>query len=115
MASRESTTGSVEHQRSLGLSVTRTGARSHVFGLAEAATRAGVRLEVFLTGEAVALATDPRFPSLVRAAHRLGLCEVSARQRGMAPGEVAGVSERDFVTQARNAELAETCDRYLVL
>ena len=29
--------------------------------------------------------------------------------------EVAGLSDRDFVTQARNAELVAACDRYLVL
>jgi hypothetical protein len=71
-------------------------------------------LNVFLTGAGVHLLRDERFPALLEAADRLAVCEVSARQCGIRPAHVVGLCDKDFVTQAHNAELAESCDRYLV-
>jgi hypothetical protein len=83
--------------------------------LTAAARRAGFGVELFLTGDGVELLRDEAFSTLLELAERVGVCEVSARQRGIAPEDVAGLRSRDFVTQARNAELVEGCDRYLVL
>ena len=113
-ASSASSTASGETRRSLGLCVSSTNATTHVFGLVEAARRAGVQVDVFLTGAGVRLLTDERFPTLLGQADRVGVCEVSALQRGIRSGSVVGLCDKDFVTQARNAELAESCDRYLV-
>jgi len=99
----------------LGLCVTTTRSADCLFGLVEAAGRAGLSTQVFFTGDGVALLADERFPKLLQKAEAVAVCEVSARQRGIEPGSVAGLRDRDFATQARNAELVDSSDRYLVL
>ena len=47
-------------------------------------------------------------------AARLSVCDVSLRAAGIEAGNVGGLSDKDFVTQWRNAERVERCDRYLV-
>ena len=74
-----------------------------------------MRVDAFLTGAGVHLLRDSRFPTLLESADRLGVCEVSALQSQIRPGDVVGLRDKDFVTQARNAELVELSDRYLVL
>ena len=99
---------------SLGICVTTRGSTRHVLGLASAAVRAGISTEVFLTGEGVHLVRDRRFHELVASA-RVSVCDVSFRTAGFEPGDVDGLTDKDFVTQWRNAEMVERCDRYLVL
>lgn len=92
---------------------TRSGAR-HVFGLVDAAVRAEIAAEVFLTGEGVCLVRDDRFDTLVASA-RVSICDASYRAAGLGGEPVAGLTDKDYVTQWRNAEMVERCDRYLVL
>ena len=77
-------------------------------------TQAGISTEVFLTGEGVHLVRDRRFRELVASA-RVSVCDASLRSAGLEPGDVDGLQDKDFVTQWRNAEMVERCDRYLVL
>jgi hypothetical protein len=99
---------------SLGICVTTRGSARHVLGLASAAMRAGVSTEIFLTGEGVHLIRDRRFDELVAAA-RVSVCETSYRAAGLGGEDVTGLTDQDFVTQWRNAEMVERCDRYLIL
>jgi len=98
----------------LGIAVTTRDSAAHVLGVAEAARRAGIRTDIFLTGDGVHLAHHPRFPELLEAG-RVGVCEVSYIARGYRGRPVDGLTDKDFVTQERNAELVERSDRYLVL
>ena len=100
--------------RSLGLCVTTPGCAGHVAGLLEAAQRKGIRVEVFLTGDGVEVIRDPRF-SVLLAADRVAVCEVSFLQRGFRLDGVQGLEYRDLTTQAFNADIVARCDRYLVL
>lgn len=100
--------------RSLGICVTTRGCAQHVLGLVHAAGRAEVSTEVFLTGEGVHVVLDRRFPELVSSA-RVSVCEASLRAVGLGHEDAPGLTDRDLVTQWRNAEMVERCDRYLVL
>ena len=100
--------------RSLGICVTTRGSSGHVLGLARAAARARTSTEVFLTGEGVQMVLDGRFTELVACA-RVSVCDASFRTAGLAHEDFDSLSDRDFVTQWRNAEMVERCDRYLVL
>ena len=100
--------------KTLGICVTTPNSMPHVLGLARAAKKAGIKAEIFLTGEGVHLTQDPCFPELLQYG-RIGVCEVSHIERGFQGIEIPGLVDKDFVTQARNAELVEECDRYLVL
>ena len=98
----------------LGICVATRGHMAHVIGLAKAAKAAGKDVEIFFTGEGVHLTQDPRFPALLDAA-RVKVCEVSYDANGYKGKELPGVKYKDFVTQARNAEMVEECQRYVVL
>jgi hypothetical protein len=98
----------------LGICVTTRQNTHHVVGLAQAAAKAGVSTDVFLTGDGVHLIGHRRFPELLAAA-RVGVCEVSYKAEGYGGEEVPGLGDKDFVTQWRNAEMVQRCDRYLVL
>jgi hypothetical protein len=100
--------------RSLGICVTTPGSARQTLGLTSAAVRAGISTEIFLTGEGVHLVRDRRFYELVGAA-RVSVCDVSFRTAGFEPGSVDGLADKDFVTQWRNAEMVERCDRYVIL
>ena len=99
---------------SLGICVTTKGTTHHVLGLAQAAARAGVSTEVFLTGEGVQLVSTPGFRELLARA-RVSVCEASFLGAGLSRDQAAGLADKDFVTQWRNAEMVERCDRYLIL
>jgi len=80
--------------------------------LTEAAHEKGKTIEIFFTGNGVKLTQAPDFEKLVGKA-RLSVCDVSFRAFGF-EGDVPGVGFKDFATQARNAEMVNSCDRYLV-
>jgi hypothetical protein len=84
----------------------------HVISLTNAAHDKGKKIEIFFTGAGVKLTQDPRFKELVGKA-KLSVCDVSFRGFGLS-GEVPGVGFKDFATQARNAEMINKCDRYVV-
>ncbi len=96
----------------------------HVIGLARAARKAGKEVEVFFTGEGVLLTKDPRFPELLDVARsgsakphgQVTCCEVSYMAQGLTAGKAtSGLRDKDFVTQGKNAEMVEECERYVVL
>jgi hypothetical protein len=99
---------------SLGICVATRNQLAHVIGLAKAAKAAGKTVELFFTGEGVLLTQDPRFRELVGTG-RLAVCEVSYIANGLKGKEAPGVGFKDFVTQGRNAEMLERCERYVVL
>lgn len=100
--------------RSLGICVTTRESARHVLGLAGAAARVGISTEIFLTGEGVHLVRDHRFQELIEAA-RVSVCDASFRAAGLDGEKVPGLTDKDFVTQWRNAEMVEHCDRYLIV
>jgi len=96
----------------LGILVCTNKYLDYVIRTAEAAHRKGLDIQIFFTGQGVLLTQEPRFKELVDHA-RLYVCDVSFRANEL-EGEVPGVGFKQFVTQARNAEMIEECDRYLV-
>jgi hypothetical protein len=100
--------------RSLGICVTTRESARHVLGLAGAAARVGISTEIFLTGEGVHLVRDRRFQGLIEVA-RVSVCDASFRAAGLDGEDVTGLTDKDFVTQWRNAEMVEHCDRYLIV
>jgi sulfur relay (sulfurtransferase) complex TusBCD TusD component (DsrE family) len=107
----------------LGICVATKAQMAHVLGLAKAARAAGKEVKVFFTGDGVLLTQDPRFPELLRTARegsslahgQVGVCEVSYIANGLKGKPLEGMRDKDFVTQGRNAELVEECQRYVVL
>ena len=100
--------------QTLGICVATLNAFDHLMGITLAANRADKKVKIFLTGEAVHLTQNERFPDLVQMA-KVGVCEVSYLANGFKDKEIAGLTDKDFVTQAANAEMVEECDRYLIL
>jgi len=98
----------------LGICVAGESNLRHVIGLTRAAKTAGKGVEIFFTGEGVLLTRDPRFSELIGAA-RVSVCEVSYIANGLRGQPVEGLVDKDFVTQGRNAEMVEECDRYVIL
>jgi hypothetical protein len=84
----------------------------HVINLTTAAHAKGKQIEIFFTGAGVRLTQDKRFSKLVGKA-KLSVCDVSFRGFGLS-GDVPGVGFKDFATQARNADMINKCDRYVV-
>ena len=103
-----------EAKGTLGICVATKSQIAHVIGLAKAAKAAGKTVELFFTGEGVHLTHDPRFGELLGTG-KIGVCEVSYIANGFKGKEVKGLGFKDFVTQARNAEMLEKCERYVVL
>lgn len=96
----------------LGILVATDRHLDHVINLTEAAVSKEKQVEIFFTGAGVALTQKDDFRRLVGKA-RLSVCDVSFRGMGLT-GEVPGVGFKDFATQARNAEMINACDRYVV-
>jgi hypothetical protein len=98
----------------LGICATGRNSLPHLLGIAEAAVRAGKRVEIFITGEAARFTQDSRFAEVIAIAE-VGICEVSYIAAGYQGVEIPGLTDKDYVTQARNAELVERCERYLLI
>jgi predicted peroxiredoxin len=96
----------------LGILVSSDKHLDYVIALTNAAHEKGRHVRIFFTGHGVLLTQKPEFAELVGKA-KLSVCDVSFRANGL-EGEVPGVGFKDFATQARNAEMIEECDRYLV-
>ncbi|MBC2714365.1 MAG: peroxiredoxin [Desulfobacteraceae bacterium] len=84
----------------------------HVINLTDAAHAKGKDIQIFFTGAGVRLTQAPDFAQLVGKA-KLSVCDVSFRIFEFS-GDVPGVGFKDFATQARNAEMINSCDRYVV-
>ena len=87
----------------------------YVVNFTEAAYQKGKSVQIFFTGTGVGLTLTPDFHKLVGKA-KIWVCDVSFRANGFHGREkdVPGVGFKDFATQARNAEMANIVDRYLV-
>jgi predicted peroxiredoxin len=96
----------------LGILVSTTKHLDYVIALTSAAHDKGKSVEIFFTGKGVLLTQKPEFEQLVGKA-KLSVCDVSFRANGLS-GDVPGVGFKDFATQARNAEMIESSDRYVV-
>jgi predicted peroxiredoxin len=111
------------HENTLGICVATKASLAHVLGIAKAARKAGKEVSVFFTGEGVQLTQDPRFAELLQVAKagsakehgHLTVCEVSFLANGLKGKPVPGLRDKDFVTQGKNAEMVEECQRYIVL
>lgn len=97
----------------LGILVSSNKHIDYVISLTTAATQKGKEVELFFTGKGVLLTQSPGFKKLVGRA-KMTLCDVSFRALGL-EGDVPGLGFKDFATQAKNADLIEESDRYVVL
>ena len=99
----------------LGILVSSDKHLKHVVNLTRAAHARGKQVSIFFTGSGVTLTLQPEFRELVGLAD-LSVCDVSFRAFGLhgREDEVPGVGFNDFATQAKNAELVQTMERYLV-
>jgi predicted peroxiredoxin len=97
----------------LGILVSSNKHLDYVIALTNAAHDRGKSVQIFFTGRGVLLTQKPEFEQLVGKA-KLSVCDVSFRANGLS-GDVPGVGFKDFATQARNAEMIKSCDRYVVL
>ncbi|MCG6881046.1 MAG: hypothetical protein LJE96_18135 [Deltaproteobacteria bacterium] len=81
--------------------------------LCKAAKEKGdVEVTIFFSHLGTMLTQDPRFGELEGLAH-MSLCNVGFESHGLKP-PVQGIAEGDYATQARNGELIEEGDRYIV-
>ena len=97
----------------LGILVSSDKNLGYVINLTTAAKDKGKEVEIFFTGKGVLLTQSPDFQKLLGKA-RMSLCDVSFRSLGL-KGDVPGLGFKDFATQAKNADLIEKSDRYVVL
>jgi predicted peroxiredoxin len=97
----------------LGILVSSDKHLDYVIKLTEAAHKKGKEVEIFFTGKGVLLTQSTDFKQLIGKA-KMTLCDVSFRALKL-EGDVPGLGFKDFATQAKNADLIEKSDRYLVL
>ena len=79
---------------------------------AAARSKGDVDVTIFFSHLGTKLTKDPRFGELEGIA-TMSLCNVGFESHGLKP-PVQGIAESDFATQARNGELIEDEDRYIV-
>lgn len=101
--------------KKLGILVTRNNEQSldYVISLTNAARARNIDVQIFFTGLSVHLTQTDKYRHLVDKA-LIYVCDVSFRAYGYEGKEVPGVGFKQFVTQARNAEMLEETDKYLV-
>jgi hypothetical protein len=80
--------------------------------LCRAAKAKDVEVTIFFSHRGTLLTQDARFNELEGLA-RMSLCNVAFENNGLKP-PVVGIHEKDYATQARNGELIEASDRYVV-
>ena len=100
--------------QTLGICVSHRDNFDCVLGLAKAAKAGGKHVEIFFTGDGVYQSQEPQFNALLGLG-KVSICEVSYIANGFKGRPVEGLGDKDFVTQARNAEMVEECDRYIIL
>ena len=98
--------------RSLGVFVSSDIHLDKVIKLCKAAVKKDVEVTIFFTHKGTLLTQDSRFAELKDLAH-MSLCNVGFESHGLKPPAV-GIGEKDYATQARNGEMIEECDRYMV-
>ena len=98
--------------KSLGVFVSSDKHLDKVIKLCKAAGNKDVDVTIFFTHLGTMLTQDARFAELEGLA-KMSLCNVGFESHGLKP-PVPGIGEKDYATQARNGELIEDCDRYVV-
>ena len=98
--------------KSLGLFVSSDRHLDKIINLCRAAKKRDVEVTIFFSHIGTLLTQDPRFGELDGLA-KMSLCNVGFESNGLKP-PVPGIGEKDYATQARNGELIEECDRYVV-
>jgi hypothetical protein len=98
--------------KSLGIFVTCDCHFDKIVALCHAAKKKDVTVHIFFTHLGVLLTQDPRFNELEGLA-KMSLCNVGFEDHGLKT-PVPGIGEKDYATQARNGEMIEECDRYVV-
>ena len=99
--------------KSLGVFVTSDQHLDKVIRLCKAAKEKGVETTVFFSHHGVLLTQNERFSEL-EGLGKLALCNVGFESHNLTP-PVPGIGEKDYATQARNGEMIEDCDRYVVM
>ena len=102
-------------KETLGILVSSDKHMDYIINITQSAFDKGKEVKIFFSGNGVRLTLDPNFKELVGKA-KLSVCDVSFRANGFhgREEEVPGVGFKDFATQARNAEMLNEVDRYLV-
>jgi len=98
--------------KSLGILVSSLNHLDKIIRLCQAAQKKEVEVTIFFTHQGTLLSQDPRFGELEGLA-KMSLCNVGFESHGLKP-PVPGIGEKDYATQARNGDLIEECDRYVV-
>jgi hypothetical protein len=98
--------------RKLGVFVSSDRHLDKIIELCRAAREKDVEVTVFFSHLGTLLTQDPRFVQLEGLAH-LSLCNVGFESHGL-KRPVQGIAEKDYATQARNGEMIEDMDRYVV-
>jgi hypothetical protein len=99
--------------RKLGVFVSSDQHLDKLIKFCKAAQKKGdVDVTIFFSHLGTKLTQDPRFGELEGMA-KMSLCNVGFESHGLKP-PVQGIAEEDYATQARNGELIEEGDRYIV-
>ena len=98
--------------KSLGIFVCSDLHLEKILALCEAAARKQVAVTIFLTHRGALLIRDPRFATLEGLAS-IAVCNVSFEGHGL-KGQVSGLGNDAYATQARHAEMIQDCERYVV-
>ncbi len=99
--------------KSLGIFVTSDKHLDKIINLCKAAKKKEVSVNIFFSHYGTLLTRSPRFRELEELTTNMALCKVAFKGHGL-DLPVSGIKEKDLATQARNAELIEECDRYVV-
>lgn len=106
-------------EKILGIYVNSDQHWKQLLGIAKAAVSKGIQLNLFFTYKGVALTKKPEFKELadvVEGHGKMSLCLHSWNELNLGDDHrIPGISENDFATQVRHAELIDEMDRYLVL
>ncbi len=100
-------------QGAIGILVRDNRYLDYVLNFTSAAFDKGYQILIFFSGRGVLLTQEAKFENIINLSTPY-ICEVSYRAHGFEGREIPGVVFKQFVTQARNAEMLEECERYLV-
>ena len=98
--------------KKLGIFVSSNRHLQKIIKLCEAAAEKEVEVIIFFTHRGTLLTQDPHFSELEGKA-RIFLCRVSFESQSQI-SPMKRIDDKDFGTQARNVEMIEECDQYLV-
>lgn len=106
-------------KKTLGIYVNSDQHWKHLLGIVKAAVAKGIQINLFFTYKGVLITKQPEFRELADAVNghgKMSLCLHSWNELNLGDDHtIPGISENDFATQVRHAELIDEMDRYLVL